>query len=320
VLSSRLANESSRRAFSPAAWAGVAVFLAITFVLTWLPALLLRPVTRGLSGTLPVRLWWSALLYAVTMGWQPLIAALIVRRWFDTSEGLDHGVRPAPRGYAIAAAIAPLVLLVASTLIVVGAGHATLGFGTPAPAATLALLPATLLPALAIVYLQCIGEEIGWRGYFLARLMRELGPWTGLLVHGVVWGIWYAPAFLVVTTASSAQAGSALRAAEFVLTCTLLGALLGWVRLASKSIMTAVIANAILTVAAGLPFVLRNVDVGPLGAVWGPAGWLPLALAAGVLLFGRGRTAIRVPEARRRGRAHTPVDEVTQFQDPRWLN
>jgi uncharacterized protein len=46
-----------------------------------------------------------------------------------------------------------------------------------------------------------IGEEIGWKGYALPRMIGGArGPLTGAVLFGVIWGVWHAPAFLVAGT------------------------------------------------------------------------------------------------------------------------
>jgi len=66
---------------------------------------------------------------------------------------------------------------------------------------------------------------------------------------------------------------------------------------AAKSLALAVIFNAVLTVAAGLPFILRGVDVGPRGSAYGPAEWIPLLLAVGILFTGPLGRAVVTPQA-----------------------
>jgi hypothetical protein len=129
------------------------VFLALTFVLAWMPALLLRHVWQGGTGPWITRLLAASALYAATMGWQPLLAALVVRRWFEHHDPLDTGVRPASRQFAL-----------------------------------------------------------------------------------------------------------------------------------------------LLTIAGGLPFILQDVDVGLRGTTYGPVGWIPLVAMVALVLFGRGRSAVAVPE------------------------
>ncbi len=38
-----------------------------------------------------------------------------------------------------------------------------------------------------------LGEEIGWRGFFLPRLLRAHNPISASLILGVVWALWHAP-------------------------------------------------------------------------------------------------------------------------------
>jgi uncharacterized protein len=43
----------------------------------------------------------------------------------------------------------------------------------------------TLIPAF--------GEEFGWRGYMLPRLVEKMGAMKGLLVHAFIWWFWHLP-------------------------------------------------------------------------------------------------------------------------------
>lgn len=42
-----------------------------------------------------------------------------------------------------------------------------------------------------------LGEEIGWRGYALPRLMEHMSALSAALFTGIVWIVWHAPVFLV---------------------------------------------------------------------------------------------------------------------------
>jgi membrane protease YdiL (CAAX protease family) len=286
---------------------GLLVFLGLTFGLTWLPAWLLGGTWLGEGRPLVTRLLTCSLFYAISMGWQPLAATWVVRRWIDPPGYLDHGIKPAGPRFILLAAAAPLALAGLAVLLawlsgLLGApvpdslhGHAEpeLALGGMSAGRTLAIA-VTFLATLGLILAQCLAEEIGWRGFFMARLMQRLGPWKGLFLHGLVWGLWYAPVFLL---GNGDLTRSTLRSAGFVLTCMLLGVPLGWLRLASKSIVPTTVANAVLTLTAGLPFLLQGVDVGLRGAAYGPPGWLPMALTIAILAAGRYRTAVMAPSS-----------------------
>jgi membrane protease YdiL (CAAX protease family) len=44
------------------------------------------------------------------------------------------------------------------------------------------------------------GEETGWRGFALPRLLTRLSPPKSAIVLGVIWGVWHTPAFLASGT------------------------------------------------------------------------------------------------------------------------
>lgn len=128
-----------------------------------------------------------------------------------------------------------------------------------------------------------------------ARAMERFGRWRGLVLHGVVWGLWYAPAIFFASYGPLSSLDALARAFAFAATCVLLGVLLGWLRLASRSIAPAVTANTTLTLAAGLPYVLHGVDAGQRSAVFLPAGWLVLVPLVLALFTSRLAGAVRTP-------------------------
>jgi membrane protease YdiL (CAAX protease family) len=42
-----------------------------------------------------------------------------------------------------------------------------------------------------------LGEEIGWRGFALPRLLRSNSPFKASLILGLIWGVWHAPIYFV---------------------------------------------------------------------------------------------------------------------------
>lgn len=43
-------------------------------------------------------------------------------------------------------------------------------------------------------------EEFGWRGYALDRIIAPLGPFTGSVILGLLWGAWHLPLFFMPDT------------------------------------------------------------------------------------------------------------------------
>lgn len=274
---------------------GPAAFVALAIALTWLSAAWLGAGATD-DGPATTRLLRASLIYAAVVGWQPLVALALARRWFGDDRELDHGVaHGAPRFWTISIAW-PVALLVAA---------AAIALAGDAPAATTAVAAprgswseagsaiACFVAAVGVLWLQAIGEELAWRGYLMTRLMRRLGAWPGVVLHGVLWGLWYAPILLVVGPGASVA-----RLAGFVVTCALLGIVLGWLRLASRSIYVSAASNATLTLCGGLPLAIQGIS-SPLTAIYEPAGWLPIALSIALIAARSSlRAAIAVPYRR----------------------
>ena len=58
-------------------------------------------------------------------------------------------------------------------------------------------LSAVLPSAVTMIVVWSIGEELGWRGYALPRLMEQMGPVWASLVIGIAWWMWHTPGWLV---------------------------------------------------------------------------------------------------------------------------
>jgi membrane protease YdiL (CAAX protease family) len=273
-------------------------FLLFTFASSWIPAWILRDVWRADELPTLARFIVCPVMYAVTMGWQPLAGALIVRSMLEPFDRMDAGLRRSAPRWITLAVLLPLLAIAGATLLSELLqskglfGHLTLQVSPTLWALIATIAASTAL--LVVTYLQSLGEEIGWRGYFLVRTMELVGPWPGLICHGLAWALWYVP---VVWIVGSAFDSSLLTALTLSVTCVLVGIVLGWLRLRSKSIIPPTIANAVFTLGAGLPFQLAGAEVGARGAVFQPVGWLPLLCLVLVLVVTPWRKAVVTPTA-----------------------
>ncbi|WP_422083585.1 type II CAAX prenyl endopeptidase Rce1 family protein [Ulvibacterium sp.] len=137
-----------------------------------------------------------------------------------------------------------------------------------------------LLPQVVVIVLIAFGEEYGWRGYLLPRLMKKLSVFHSSLVLGLIWGFWHFPAYLIGT-------GVPLEMNFLVfLVWVILGALfISWIYYYTSSVLTAILAHISANAAFNyLPILLEF--TGSMDAFW----WLILYLTISVFAiyyFGR---------------------------------
>ena len=120
----------------------------------------------------------------------PMIAALIMRL-FVSKEGLKGslGLLRSPK-YYLAALVIPAMFFTAVVLIVQALGLGEFRWSETGWFAYLMLMVSAL-----VVTLFTFGEEYGWRGYLLPRLL-PLGEIRASVLLGVIWGVWHLPLLL----------------------------------------------------------------------------------------------------------------------------
>ena len=182
---------------------------------------------------------WSTLIVMLTPLAAVLIMKLIVTRegyrqggWSELGLG-SLGVRTWGLAFGL-----PFIVLLVSYGIVWMTGIA--GFAVPPDLADMLLQIALNFGAGLVL---CFGEEIGWRGYLLPRLMR-LGTRPALLLSGFMQALWHLP-FILFTAFYHGEGNVWLIVALFVSTMTVAGVLFGYLRLASGSTWPAIIAHSI---------------------------------------------------------------------------
>ena len=79
-----------------------------------------------------------------------------------------------------------------------------------------------------------LGEELGWRGFLLPRLVERIGFNGACLVSGLIWAVWHYPSLLWADY--NAGTDPAYAVACFTVMVVALGFILGWLRLRSGSV------------------------------------------------------------------------------------
>ncbi len=90
----------------------------------------------------------------------------------------------------------------------------------------------------AIGLFYSFGEELGWRGYLLTRMVEAQLP-APLLSSGLIWSLWHLP--LVLWGGYATSDSPWLSALLFTVCISFAGMFVGWLRLAGGSVWTAVI-------------------------------------------------------------------------------
>ena len=104
---------------------------------------------------------------------------------------------------------------------------------TAAPWVTMLML----VPNFFLSFLPFFGEEYGWRYFLQPRLQSRFGPRGGVLLLGVLWGLWHLPLNLFYYAPDTALQSVASQ----LVTCVCFGVFFAWAYMRTNNIWTAVL-------------------------------------------------------------------------------
>ena len=108
------------------------------------------------------------------------------------------------------------------------------------------------------------GEEFGWRGYMMPKLIELVGMPKALIVGGIIWGLWHAPLTCVGHNFGMDYPGFPyVGIIVMCLFCTVLGTILMYVTIKTNSIWPAAFMHAVnnSSPSAMLLFTRQDVEV-----------------------------------------------------------
>lgn len=137
----------------------------------------------------------------------------------------------------------------------------------------------TLAPLFNTLF--ALGEELGWRGYLLPKLL-PLGQIPAMILTGLIWGIWHAP---VILMGHNYPGYPGLGVVMMMIFTILLGIFFSWLYLKTKSPWAPALSHGTLNAVASLPLIFLF-DVNPTlsGALTSVSGWIVLAILILILV------------------------------------
>ena len=137
--------------------------------------------------------------------------------------------------------------------------------GLPTPLLLLlsALAAVTYAPLINII--PCLGEEAGWRGFLTPYLKARCGRTKGLLLAGLIWGVWHWPVMILAGYNYGTQYWGAPVTGPllFCLVTFCLGVLFDWLYEKTRCIWIPALAHGAFNAVAGLPSLFLSVEAAP---------------------------------------------------------
>lgn len=135
-------------------------------------------------------------------------------------------------------------------------------------------------------FLFCLGEEWGWRGYLLPKLLEKFPVTAALLLEGVIWGLWHAPLTVLGHNYGVGYPGfPVVGILAMCCFCIVIGIILSYVTIKTRSCIPAVLGHAMINGFSGTGIYFTslenpyNVFLGPASTgLIGGAGFIVLAV------------------------------------------
>lgn len=125
----------------------------------------------------------------------------------------------------------------------------------------LIFVPITSILQGTIISFAAFGEEGGWRGYMMPKLMNLMGTKKAVLIGGIIWGLWHAPLTCIGHNFGTDYPGFPyLGILIMCISCTSLGIALTYITVKSGSVWPAAIMHAVNNANPSILAMFTNVE------------------------------------------------------------
>lgn len=138
------------------------------------------------------------------------------------------------------------------------------------------LLLALLLGPI-LNFIPALGEELGWRGYLLPKLIEKMGNIKAIILTGIIWGLWHLPVIIMGHNYGFDYWGYPyLGIIGMILFCIFIGMFFAYLSIRTKSAIPCAIAHGALNAVAAVAIFFAN---GTQNVLFGPT---PVGLVGGI--------------------------------------
>lgn len=288
----------------------ILIFLAITFVITYgIELLLIAPLigSSDINAAMAAQSLIAGVMFAPTFG--VILTRLITKEGFLGSNlYFSINVRKNLKYYGIVwPGFAALIVLGAALYFLafpstydgnMGYAAAVLNAQSATQLTVDEVKQAMLLQIVMGVILSpfvniinCFGEEWGWRGYLLPKLLTCFKVVPAVLIDGLIWGLWHAP--LVAVAGLNYGMGYLGYPVTGILAmcvfCVVIGIILSYVTIKTSSCVPAILGHGMINGFATIGIYFTSLET-PYNVFLGPAptgliGGAGFIVLAGYLLF-----------------------------------
>lgn len=124
------------------------------------------------------------------------------------------------------------------------------------------LIPFVMISYAIVASFCALGEEGGWRGYMMPKLIKIMGLNKAIIVGGIIWGLWHAPLTCIGHNYGTDYPGFPyIGILLMCCSCIFFGAILTFVTVKTKSIWPATFMHAVNNISPTILDKMMNYEV-----------------------------------------------------------